>query len=60
MEAPLSYLLITANDIELEKVTHSDMQHVMTVFNTFTGNDKYSPLKRDNLTQLFQKIFSQN
>ena len=60
MAAPLSYLLITANDIELKKLNLSDMQNVMTVFNTFTANDKYSPLNRDNLTQLFQKIFSQN
>ena len=29
--APLSYLLITANDIELEKVTLSDIKNVMTV-----------------------------
>ena len=60
MAAPLSYLLIIANDIELEKLTLGDMQHVMTVFNTFTADDKYSPLNRDDLTQLFQKIFSQN
>ena len=29
--APLSYLLITASDIELEKVTLRDMENVMTV-----------------------------
>ena len=29
--APLSYLLITANDIEVENVTLDDMQNVMTV-----------------------------
>ena len=60
MAAPLSYLLIIANDIELEKVTLGDMQHVMTVFNTFTADDKYSPLNRDNFTQLLQKILSQH
>ena len=32
MVAPLSYLLITAKDIEFEKVTISDMQDVMTVW----------------------------
>ena len=60
MAAPLSHLLIIGNDIELEKVTLGDMQHVMTVFNTFTADDKYSPLNRDNLTQAFQKMLSKN
>ena len=32
MVAPLSYLLISAKDIEFEKVTISDMQDVMTVW----------------------------
>ena len=35
------------------------MQHVMTVFNTFTADDKYSPLNRDNLTQPIQNQLSQ-
>ena len=63
--APLSYLLITNKDIEFEKLTLNDMQNVMTV-NSFTVDDKYSPLKRDNFTQriwimLFQKrkVFSE-
>ena len=56
--APLSYLLITNKDIQFEKVTLSDMQNVMTV-NSFTADDKYSPLKRDNFTQPTWIILSQ-
>ena len=55
---PLSYLLITNKDIQFEKVTLSDMQNVMTV-NSFTADDKYSPLKRDNFTQPIWVILSQ-
>ena len=56
--APLSYLLITNVDIQFEKVTLSDVQNVMTV-NSFTADDKYSPLKRDNFTQPIWIILSQ-
>ena len=58
MAEPLWYLLITANDIGLEKVTLGDMQHVITVFNTFTADGKYALLNRHNLTQSIQKPLS--
>ena len=44
-------------DIQFEKVTLSDVQNVMTV-NSFTADDKYSPLKRDNFTQPIWIILS--
>ena len=50
--------MITNKDIEFEKVTLSDMQNVMTV-NSFTADDKYSPLKRDNFTQPIWVILSE-
>ena len=56
--APLSYFFITNKDIQFEKLTLSDMQNVMTV-NSFTADDKYSPLKRDNFTQPISIILSQ-
>ena len=56
--APLSYLLISNKDIQFDKVTLSDMQNVMTV-NSFTADDKYSPLKRHNFTQPIWIILSQ-
>ena len=45
-------------DIEFEKLTLSDRQNVMTV-NSFTADDKYSPLSRDNFTQPIWVILSQ-
>ena len=56
--APLASLLITNKDIEFEKLTLSDMQNVMTV-NSFTADEKYSPLERDNFTQPIWVILSQ-
>ena len=35
------------------------MQNVMNVFNTFTADDKYSPLHRDNFTNPIWIILSQ-
>ena len=48
--ALLSYLLITAENFVFEKVVSGDMLNV----NTFTSDDKYSLLNRDNLTQPIQ------
>ena len=48
--ALLSYLLITAENFVFEKVASGDMLNV----NTFTSDDKYSLLNRDNLTKPIQ------
>ena len=41
--------------IEFEKVSHGDIENLNTVcVNTFTADDKYSLLNRDNLTQPIQ------
>ena len=50
--------MITAQAIEFEKVSLNDMESLKTV-NTFTADDKYSLLKRDNLTQPIQMQLSQ-
>ena len=50
--------MITAQAIEFEKVSLDDMESLKTV-NTFTADDKYSLLKRDNLTQPIQMQLSQ-
>ena len=50
--------MITYKDIQFEKVTLSDIQNVMTV-NSFTADDKYLPLNRDNFTQPIWIILSQ-
>ena len=49
--------MITAQAIEFEKVSLDDMESLKTV-NTFTADDKYSLLKRDNLTQPIQMQLS--
>ena len=56
---PLPYLFITATVIEFEKLSLSNIQNLETV-NTFTVDDKYSVLNRDNLTQPIQTQLSQN
>ena len=50
--------MLTNKDIQFEKVTLSDTQNVMTV-NSFTPDDKYSPLKRENFMQPIWIILSQ-
>ena len=54
MVASLPYLLISENNIQFEKRTLSDMQNLF--LNTFTADDKYSPLNRDNLAQPIQMM----
>ena len=49
--------MITAQAIEFEKVSQDDMESLKTA-NTFTADDKYSLLKRDNLTQPIQMQLS--
>ena len=49
-EALLAYLLISGKDIEFEKVTLSNRKILRLFVNTFTADDKYSLLNRDNLT----------
>ena len=49
--APLSYILITVKEIELEEVSLS----LLGLFvNTLTDDDKYSLFNRDKLTQPIQ------
>ena len=50
MTAPLSYSLITAKSIELEKVSLIDMPNLGLLVNTLAADDKYPVLNRDNLT----------
>ena len=50
--------MITAQAIEFEKVSLNDVESLKTV-NLFTADDKYSLLKRDNLTQPIQMQLSQ-
>ena len=50
--------MITAQTIEFEKVSLNDVESLKTV-NLFTADDKYSLLKRDNLTQPIQMQLSQ-
>ena len=57
--AALSYLLITGKDFEFEKVTVSEKKILMTVGNTFTTDDKNSPLSGDNFMQPIQILLSQ-
>ena len=70
MTATLPYLLINVREIELQKVSVSDMQILKVVFSTVTVNDKYFLLNKDNLKQpiqiqlpqkqkTFSKFFSQ-
>ena len=49
MTAPLQYLLITVNEVTLEKVCFSDKQNPKTV-NALAVGDKFYLLNRDNLT----------
>ena len=56
--APLPYLLITGQAIDLGKVSVSDMQNLKTVSNTLSADGKYSLLKRDNLMQHIQMQLS--
>ena len=50
--------MITAQAIEFEKLSLNDVESLKTV-NLFTADDKYSLLKRDNLTQPIQMQLSQ-
>ena len=43
----------------LEKVSFSDMGNLALFVNTLTGNDKYSLIDRDTLTQPIQMQLSQ-
>ena len=51
--------LITEKVIVLEKVSFSDMENLALFVNTLTGNDKYSLIDRDTLTQPIQMQLSQ-
>ena len=56
--APLSYLLITVEAIELEESLLVICKMLRLFLNTFTADDKYSVLNRDYLTKAFQKELS--
>ena len=51
--------MIILKVIESEKVCFSQMQRLISVCNTLTADDKYSPLNRDNLTQPIRTKLSQ-
>ena len=57
-DTTFSNLLINVKAVELEKISLSDMQSFKSVFNTFTAQQKYSPLNRENLTQPIQMQLS--
>ena len=59
MAAPLRYLLITVNAIDLQKVSVSDMQILKTLFQHIEADGKYSLLNTDNLTQPIEMELSQ-
>ena len=48
MRAPLPYLLIPGKAIQVEKVSLSDIQILGLFVNSFTADNKYSVLNRDN------------
>ena len=48
--APLSYSLITARSLALEKASLIDMQDLGLLVNTLAADEKYPVLHRDNLT----------
>ena len=48
--APLSYSLITARSLALEKASLIDMQDLGLLVNTLAADEKYPDLHRDNLT----------
>ena len=49
---------MTVEDIELEKISLSDMRNPRIVFTTMTVDKKYSLLNRDNLAQPIQMQLS--
>ena len=51
---------MTVEDIELEKISLSDMRNPRIVFTTMTVDNKYSLLNRDNLAQPIQMQLSRN
>ena len=51
---------MTVEDIELEKMSLSDMRNPRIVFTTMTVDNKYSLLNRDNLAQPIQMQLSRN
>ena len=57
--APLSNLSIPVETIQAEKVSLSDIQHLVLFVNPFTANDKNFLLNRGNLLQHFQMHLSQ-
>ena len=58
--APLPYLLITVNMIQLKKKSLFVLCKILRLFvNTFTSDDNYSVLNRVNLTQPIQTLLSQ-
>ena len=55
----MPYLLINGKDIQFEKVSLSNCKILRLFVDTFTADDKYSVLNRDNLTQPIQIQLSQ-
>ena len=51
--------MIILKVIGSEKVCFSQMQSLISVCNTLTAHDKYSPLNRENLTQPIRTKLSQ-